>query len=84
LEWVVRETVEWNAKESDASKEFRQRNPERLCDLLNINQGQVSFAPLNPANVGPIQPAHIGKLLLRHAELLPSLAHGFAKPDSDI
>ena len=57
---------------------------ECLRNLLDVYERKVSLSPFDAANVGPVQSAQVGKLFLRYTELLPSLAHGSAKPDSDI
>ena len=69
---------------SNTPKQFRKRDPECPRNLLDVYEREVSLASFDAANVGPVQSAEIGELLLGHSELLPSLAHGSAKPDSNI
>jgi len=33
-------------------EQFRERNPESLCNLLHIHQCDVVFAALDPTNIG--------------------------------
>jgi hypothetical protein len=69
---------------SDSSEQFRQRNLESLCDLLDVYWGEIALSSLDAPNVGAVQTTHIGKLLLGHSEPLPPAADGSAKTDSDI
>jgi hypothetical protein len=67
-------------------------SPKELCqgdvkckgDFLNVYEGQVALASLNPTHVSPVQSAHIGEFLLRHPQLLASASDRFAKPNSDV
>lgn len=57
---------------------------ECLRNLFNVYECEVALSPFDAANVGAVQFAEIGEFLLRHTQLLPSLAYDSAKPDSDI
>jgi len=50
---------------TNRAEQFRQRNPEGPCNVLDVDQRDVPFAAFEPADVCAVEAAHIGKLLLR-------------------
>ena len=59
-------------------------NLQGFRNSLDINERHVSLSALDPADVGTIQTANVGKLFLRHAQLVPEIANRFAEPKPDI
>ena len=51
-------------------KEISRANRKRLCQLHNVFQSYISFAPFDSAYVIPMQPGSLRKLLLRIAAFL--------------
>ena len=49
--------------------------PERLGDQVQLQDGNVTNASLDPGHVGPIEPGSIGECLLRPAAVLAKFSH---------
>jgi hypothetical protein len=62
--WRVRAVIHTQTVEQ--SSWFR---GERPCETEKVHQGDVAFAPLERADVGPVESAHLGQRFLRHTEL---------------
>lgn len=52
-------------------KQTRNRHSGALSEQLKGRQGDVSFLPLHRADISAMQSALVGKLVLRHAGLIP-------------
>ena len=52
---------------SNAAEKLGERNPERSGYLLDVDKCEVAFAPLDAADISPVETAQIFKFFLRHS-----------------
>src|SRR5216684_3162350 len=71
----------WRATSAslEPSKQLPRRDAECFRDLHDVDDGGVSFAPFNHANVVVIHPGRVGESPLRQAALGPQLAESLSK-----
>jgi hypothetical protein len=68
-----------NAFASQPFHQFGQRNSQSIGDRFDISQGQISFPPLDPTNVSPVELTSPSETLLGIALLLPQFADSQSK-----
>ena len=61
-------------------EEFSYRDIQRRSDSADVDQADVSFAPLDTADVGSIKVTSEGQRLLRESLLSPKLSYASAEP----
>ena len=66
------------------SKQFGEGDFEGACDFLNIDEGDISLAPLNGPHVRAVETATVGEFFLGETRLLPSLSDCPAKSAADV
>ena len=60
-------------------EQFSQREPEAGCQLLKVDQADVTFTALDPADVIPVQVGALGESFLREPEMDAEFSHTCAE-----